>query len=91
MEVTINYNGQAVAVEVTPFSYTHLEALYLADHAGTGRKSPDGAGKESSVRQRCRAVSLGPHWPEVFCSPRLYGGLPDSGNPDGKEVLCRKK
>ena len=67
------------------------EALYLADHAGTGRKRPDGAGKESSVRQRCRAVSLGPHWPEVFCSPRLYGGLPDSGNPDGKEVLCRKK
>ena len=67
------------------------EALYLADHAGTGRKSPDGAGKESSVRQGCRAVSLGPHWPEVFCSPRLYGGLPDSGNPDGKEVLCRKK
>ena len=60
------------------------EALYLADHAGTGRKSPDGAGKESSVRQGCRAVSLGPHWPEVFCSPRLYGGLPDSGNPDGK-------
>ena len=35
------------------------EALYLADHAGTGRKSPDGAGKESSVRQGCRAVSLG--------------------------------
>ena len=67
------------------------EALYLADHAGTGRKSPDGAGKESSVRQGCRAVNLGPHWPEVFCSPRLYGGLPDSGNPDGKEVLCRKK
>ena len=51
-------------------------------------KSPDGAGKESSVRQRCRAVSLGPHWPEVFCSPRLYGGLPDSGNPDGKEVYA---
>ena len=24
MEVTINYNGQAVAVEVTPVSYTHL-------------------------------------------------------------------
>ena len=64
---------------------------YLADHAGTGRKSPDGAGKESSVRQGCRAVSLGPHWPEVFCSPKLYGGLPDNGDPDGKEVLCRKK
>lgn len=58
---------------------------------GNRAKSPDGAGKESSVRQGCRAVSLGPHWPEVFCSPRLYGGLPDSGNPDGKEVLCRKK
>ena len=47
--------------------------------------------KKAPYRQGCRAVSLGPHWPEVFCSPRLYGGLPDSGNPDGKEVLCRKK
>ncbi len=86
--LTVGMYQAAVRRKALPAS---KEALYLADHAGTGRKSPDGAGKESSVRQRCRAVSLGPHWPEAFCSPRLYGGLPDSGNPDGKEVLCRKK
>ncbi len=57
------------------------EALYLADHAGTGRKSPDGAGKESSVRQGCRAVSLGPHWPEAFCSRDCTGASRIAGTP----------
>ena len=26
-----------------------------------------------------------------FLFPEIVRGLPDSGNPDGKEVLCRKK
>ena len=46
------------------------EALYLADHAGTGRKSADGAEKKSSVRQGCRAVSLGRHWRRGFAASR---------------------
>ena len=58
------------------------EALYLADHAGTGRKkSRRSREKKGSVRQGCRAVSLGPHWPEAFCSPRLYGGSRIAGTP----------
>ena len=37
-------------------------------------------------------ASLGPHRPEVFCSPKIVRGASRiAGSPDGKEVLCRKK
>ena len=47
--------------------------------------------KKAPSGRDARTVSLGPHWPEVFCCPGVYGGLPSTGSPDGKEVLCRKK